>query len=58
MKKIFGALIVLVALYFGVSIGMYVALPPTVRAQVNTFCAANLACTVTANWAFSRYNNV
>lgn len=53
MKKIFGALIVLVALYFGVSIGMYVALPPTVRAQVNTFCAANLACTVTANWTFS-----
>ena len=53
MKKILGTLIVLVALYFGVSIGMYVALPPTVRAQVNTFCAANLACTVTANWNFS-----
>lgn len=56
MKKIFGALIVLVALYFGVSIGMYVALPPTVRAQVNTFCAANLACTVTANWGFAGNN--
>jgi hypothetical protein len=36
-------------------------MPPIVRAQTNTFCAANLSCTVTGAWTFNaipQINNV
>ena len=32
-------------------------LPSTVRAQVNTFCAANVVCNVTAAWNFKIFEN-
>jgi len=41
------------ALFSILTLGLYLRMPSTAQAQVNTFCAANLACTVTAAWNFT-----
>lgn len=44
---------VLLAALAGLTAVRWFMLPPVVRAQVNTFCAVNVVCTVTSAWTFS-----
>jgi len=53
MKRFFLALLVLVALFGITTLEQWFLMTPAARAQTNTFCAANLACTVTGAWTFS-----
>src|SRR5271155_1694298 len=43
----------LFGLFIIVTAEQWFLLAPTARAQVNTFCASNLACTVTGAWSFA-----
>lgn len=56
MKRLLFALLIILALFGVLTIEQYVMMPPSVRAQTNTFCAANLVCTVTATWTFKTLN--
>lgn len=58
MKKLFLALLVLVALFGITTLEQWFLMPPAARAQTNTFCASNLACTVTGIWTFKYLSNV
>lgn len=58
MKKLFLALLVLVALFGITTLEQWFLMTPAARAQTNTFCAANLACTVTGAWTFTGAANV
>src|SRR6266436_1209342 len=53
MKKLLLGILIFFALFGIVTLEQWFLMPPSVRAQTNTFCAANLACTVTAAWTFS-----
>lgn len=57
VKKLFLAFLVLVALFGITMLEQWFLMTPTARAQTNTFCAANLACIVTAAWTFGNINN-
>ena len=53
MKRFALTVLMFSALFSAITFGFYLRMPPTVRAQLNTFCAANLACTVTGAWNFT-----
>ena len=53
MKRLFLALLIVVALFGITTLEQWFLMTPSARAQTNTFCAANLACTVTGIWTFS-----
>lgn len=52
MKRLLLALLILVALIAGSTAVRWILLPPAARAQVNTFCASNVVCTVSGAWTF------
>jgi hypothetical protein len=55
MKRLAIIISVILGAYIGITAGVYVSLPSEVQAQTNTFCAANLACTVTGIWSLGTY---
>lgn len=57
MKKVLLAILLFGALFAAVTVEQFLFMPPIVRAQTNTFCAANLICTVTAAWTFTSGQN-
>lgn len=53
LKRLLLALLILVALIAGSTAVRSILLPPAARAQVITFCASNVVCTVSGAWTFS-----
>jgi hypothetical protein len=53
MKRLLLAFLIFFALFGVVTLEQWFLMAPSARAQTNTFCAANLACTVTGIWTFS-----
>lgn len=58
MKRVLTVTLLVVAIFCCATLGYYWMMPPVVKAQVNTFCASNLACTVTAVWTFTGQTNI
>lgn len=54
MRKFFLGMFVVIALLAGATAVHWFMMPPAARAQVNTFCATNLACTVSGSWTFGQ----
>src|SRR5271157_5986746 len=52
IKRFLLAIAMLFGLFVITTTEMYFVMPPAARAQTNTFCASNLACTVTGVWTF------
>lgn len=53
MKRLLIPVLAAIMLYAVACFVRYYTLPPEVQAQTNTFCAANLTCTVSAAWTYT-----
>jgi hypothetical protein len=57
MKRLLIALLMLAGLFVVTTAEQWFLMTPAARAQTNTFCASNLACTVTGVWTFNAVGN-